>query len=170
MRIPKNLSSMLVGGALAGFLSGLILPFPLGLRGAIFGCGLSLALHLIQKFGWQRSYAYLPGLVIGVLLGLFPFELNLYQEPLPYRYDYFTLINSFITIPLFSCAFLTGTWKKRSFLLLLFGLISCILRSYAFERSAWAFQNVILNFPIGMLPFLLLWTGAMQLTFPRTNQ
>jgi hypothetical protein len=104
---------MLVGGALAGFLSGLILPFPLGLRGAIFGCGLSLALHLIQKFGWQRSYAYLPGLVIGVLLGLFPFELNLYQEPLPYRYDYFTLINSFITIPLFSCAFLTGTWKKE---------------------------------------------------------
>lgn len=164
MKSPK---AMLIAGTLAGFLSGLMAPTVLGLRSAGFGFCLSLTVVLILRSGWKRISTYLPAIILGILLGFFPIELGLGGNPEPKTYDYLTLVNTTLFIPLLAFAYLTDPLKKRMGLLLLFGLLSSVLRSWSFEADWRAATFVIYNFPIGMLPFLLLWMLAMWFTDPR---
>lgn len=157
---------MLVTGTLAGFLSGLMAPTILGLRGAGFGFCLSLTVILIQWSGWKQIVAYLPAIILGILLAVSPFELDLGGNP-PKTYDYLTLVNTTLFIPLLTFAYLQESKKKRMGLLLLFGLLSSLLRSWSFDSDWRAAALVLYNFPIGMLPFLLLWMLAMRRTDPR---
>jgi hypothetical protein len=157
---------MLITGTFAGFLSGLIVPAILGLRGAGFGFCLTLTVVLIQRSGWKQIVAYLPAIILGILLAVSPFELDLGGKP-PKTYDYITLFNTGLFIPLLTFAYLKESKKKRIGLLLLFGLLSSLLRSWSFDSGWRAAALVLYNFPFGMLPFLFLWLAAMRLTDPR---
>lgn len=166
MNENRNPVAMLFTGTLAGFLSGLMAPTVLGLRSAAFGFCLSLTVVLVQRSGWKQFLTYLPAIILGILLGFFPVELGLGGNPEPKAYDYLTLVNTSLFIPLLAFAYLKDPLKKQIGLLLLFGLLSSVLRSYSFDSDWRAAAFVIYNFPIGMLPFLLLWMLAMRLTDP----
>ncbi len=162
--------AILTAGTIAGFLSGLMAPVVFGIRSAAFGFCLSLTVILVRKFGWKQVLTYLPGIILGIVLGFFPFELDLGGTPEPKTYDYLTLLNCVLFIPLLAFAYLKEPMKKRIGFLLLFGLLSCLLRSWAFDPDWISTALVIYNFPIGMLPFLLLWLLAMRIADPRFRQ
>ncbi|MDF7800873.1 hypothetical protein P4C99_15465 [Pontiellaceae bacterium B1224] len=168
----KNINpmAMLITGTIAGFLSGLMAPAEFGLRAAAFGFCLSLTVILVHRLGWKNIITYLPAIILGIVLGFFPFELDLTYEPEPRTYDYLTVLNSSICIPLLAFAYLKNSIKKRIGFLLLFGLLSSLLRSWSFELDWRAAAFIIYNFPIGMLPFLLLWMLAMRVSDPRFNR
>jgi hypothetical protein len=167
MNKMRNPIAMLIAGTFAGFLSGLMTPLVFGLRGAAFGLALSLTVILVGRSGWKSILPYLPGLVLGIGLGFFRYDLDLGGHSEPATYDFLTLLNAVLCIPLLAYAYLTDPLKKRIGLLLLFGVLSCLFRSWTFDSDWRAAAFVVYNFPIGMLPFLLLWMLAMQLTDPR---
>lgn len=162
--------TMLIAGTLAGFLSGLMEPIVFGLRGAATGLCLSSTVLLARSLGWKSLWPYLPGAALGFVLAYCPIDFSLYDTPPEKTYDAFTLINGLIFIPLLAFAYLKDPLKKRIGLLMLFGLLSCVLRSWSFEADWRAAAFVIYNFPLGMLPFLGLWLLAMKLADPRFSR
>ena len=167
--IPRNLTSMLIAGALAGFLSGLMLPLVFGLRGALFGVCLSLTAWLIQQDEWKQ-YTFIPGLLLGIGLGFFPVKIleELGSEAPPY--DFFALVNCTIFIPVYCLANLYPKFRSRLWRMAIAGLISSVLRMLSIELHWSAFPFSLYVFLIGTLPFILLWLGAMQLTDRRFGQ
>lgn len=162
----KNPAKMLLAGTLAGLLSGAMMLSSAGIRGAVFGFCLTLVVWIVRQSDW-KPFVFLPGLFLGIVLGFFPMDYlgELGGEPL--AYDYPTLINCTLAIPAFCWAYQATRWKSRIWKMLLVGFFSCLLRSLSLEQSWQALALIIYNFPIGMLPFMILWLGAMRLTDPQ---
>lgn len=161
MTIPRNTTTLLIAGTLAGLLSGILHPIAFGFKGALFGLCLTLVVLMIARRGWN-FFVLIPGLLLGIGLGFIPTDSMEIFSP-PSGFNYWTAMNCFLFIPAFAFAY----QRKRIGLIFLFGLLSAFLRT---ESLGGGIEGVLFSYPLGTVPFILLWWGAMRLTDPRYLQ
>lgn len=161
----RNPAAMLIAGALAGALSGL-LEISFALRGASFGLVLTLTTRLVQEKGW-RVWSMIPGLLFGAAMGFFPFRLDDLGIGSDLPFDYLTLANVTVAIPLYTFAYLRPRLSARLGYLLLVGVLSAALRTSTYAKGEIWLPAFGYTFVVGILPFLALWLVAMFLTDPQ---
>jgi len=164
MKIPRNTKSMLISSTIASFLSGLMAPLIFGPRAALFGCALTFTVILVRKYGWTLR-PFLPAIVAGLLIELFPFDPFGSDMPLNYQTG-LTALNCTITIPAMAYSYLRPRRGVRIGCLLAVGLLSSALRMLSLEWTLGALSSLPMPFVVGMLPFIIFWTGAMRLSDP----
>jgi hypothetical protein len=156
---------MLLVGPLAAALAG----FMYWHRAALFGLLLTVVVLFVRRYRWNWI-SFLPGIALGIGLGFFPVHFvdfgprNLY--PSPPTYDYITVLNSTLFIPIYAYAYLKPTWWSRIWRLLVAGYLSCIFRSISLDPLHWTL-HIMDSFIFGFLPFSFFWLFAMWLTDPR---
>ncbi|MBN2161330.1 MAG: hypothetical protein JXR25_01640 [Pontiellaceae bacterium] len=156
-RILRNAYTMITLGTVAGYFSGSDWPAYFGVRGAVFGCMLTLTVLWIRREGWSW-HAFLMGPALSLLLLSYD-QFAPVEETAP---AVNTMMVAIFAIPAYAYAYGHSNIALRLPLLLTAGVVSTALRIGGINRG------IFLDYYArGTVIFLILWLLAMGLTDPR---